>query len=385
MPENIRKSKWQKVQESRPQFAELFGQNYVEFDNSEDLRKASPDVVKQKKEEMTQIFKFVSGFIEQQPKSDTSSKWIARELESKDTTSNLKKLPDTGKHPHPESKAKDEAGRLVLEYYGFGRYGTNGEVTYRVVGDTLVPVVSKNMQPKQEKAKSVNESFENFLNEEVSFTIKGDTPEELAKALSMIKTGVQETDDEDDEDEVEEHYSLSSTDAKTLLTFNRQLNEDLRKWFDPNHPKGGWKRIDSKGNVKGDCAREPGESKPKCMSNEKRSKLSKKERANAVKVKRKHDPVADRKGKGGKPVNVSNFGKGKISESIDKGTEVGMSMASSGENLLRGNKQSVAVKKKPFESFTADAGTESMAAQKVGELKRQGIDLKTFRAKRPIG
>jgi hypothetical protein len=50
------------------------------------------------------------------------------------------------------------------------------------------------------------------------------------------------------------------------------------------------------------------------MSNEKRAQLSKKERASAVAAKRKHDPEADRSGKGGKPVNVSNFGKGKISE-----------------------------------------------------------------------
>jgi hypothetical protein len=54
------------------------------------------------------------------------------------------------------------------------------------------------------------------------------------------------------------------------------------------------------------------------MSNEKRAKLTKKERASAVAAKRKHDPVADRAGKGGKPVNVSNFGKGKISEEIEQ-------------------------------------------------------------------
>ena len=34
----------------------------------------------------------------------------------------------------------------------------------------------------------------------------------------------------------------------------------------------------------------------------------------AVAAKRKHDPVADRSGKGGKPINVSNFGKGNISK-----------------------------------------------------------------------
>jgi hypothetical protein len=90
--------------------------------------------------------------------------------------------------------------------------------------------------------------------------------------------------------------------------------EDLRKWFSKTDPEGDWKRINSKGEVAGPCAREPGEPKPKCMSKEKRAELSKSERAAAVATKRKHDPVADRAGKGGKPVNVSNYGKGKLSE-----------------------------------------------------------------------
>jgi hypothetical protein len=47
------------------------------------------------------------------------------------------------------------------------------------------------------------------------------------------------------------------------------------------------------------------------MSNEKRSQLSKKERASAVAAKRRHDPNPERKGD---PINVSNYGKGKISE-----------------------------------------------------------------------
>ena len=323
IPEDIRKQKWDGVQKARPVFAELFGDKYMEFDNSEDLRKAGPDVVKQKKDEMGQIFNYVSKFVEEQPQSPRSQKWIAKELQAKDKTASLKQMPDTGQEAHPNSRAKEEAGRLGLEYYGFGRYGKDGAVTHRVVGDSLVQVVKNDIEPKM--AKKVNEQFEEFL------------------------------------------------------------NEDLRNWFNPNHPDGGWKRIDSKGNVKGDCAREPGEPKPKCMSNKKRSLLTPKERANAVKAKRKHDSVADRKGKGGKPINVSNFGKGKISESIDKGTEVGISMAASGENLARPNTQSNKAKKKPFESYTADAGTESLSAQKEGELKRQGIDLSTFRAKRTIG
>jgi hypothetical protein len=91
------------------------------------------------------------------------------------------------------------------------------------------------------------------------------------------------------------------------------LQEDLRKWFSKTDPAGDWKRINSKGEAIGPCAREPGEPKPKCMSAEKRASLTKKERASAVRAKRKNDPNPERKGK---PINVSNFGKGKISESM---------------------------------------------------------------------
>jgi hypothetical protein len=100
------------------------------------------------------------------------------------------------------------------------------------------------------------------------------------------------------------------------------INEDLRNWFNPKHPDGGWKRINSKGEAVGPCARgSSSEPKPKCMSNKKRKQLSKKRRAAAVRAKRRHDPVADRAGKGGKPVNVSNFGKGRISEAMEYLTE----------------------------------------------------------------
>lgn len=99
-----------------------------------------------------------------------------------------------------------------------------------------------------------------------------------------------------------------------MKTFKDLILDDLRNWFNPNHPEGGWKRINSKGEAIGPCAREPGEPKPKCMSNEKRAKLSKKERAAAVRAKRKHDPNPERKGE---PINVSNFGKGKISEEME--------------------------------------------------------------------
>ena len=234
--------------------------------------------------------------------------------------------------------------------------------------------------------------------------------------------------------------------------FEEYFDEDLRQWFSKDHPEGDWKRIDSKGNVVGPCARKPGEPKPKCMSKAKRAKLSKKERAAAVRAKRKHDPVADRAGKGGKPINVSNFGKGKISkedvvndsefikevrergsdkdsggsisrkkkrntnqdfnawytgsqvekyykpnqlseetetiseetqkESIDRGIEPGMALNSYSKEFNNRRKGGKVV---PFKELTGDTTTASIGAQREDELKKKGISLRTFRAKRPIG
>jgi hypothetical protein len=109
-----------------------------------------------------------------------------------------------------------------------------------------------------------------------------------------------------------EQYAFDRVNSFISDGLAAEIDEDLRQWFDPNSPKGGWKRLNSKGEAIGPCgAKEPGEPKPKCMSNEMRAKLSKSERAAAVATKRRHDSNPDRKGK---PINVSSFGKGKISE-----------------------------------------------------------------------
>ena len=110
------------------------------------------------------------------------------------------------------------------------------------------------------------------------------------------------------------YKNSDSPNRKSNAERRAELKEDLRKWFSKTDPAGDWKRINSKGEAIGPCAREPGEPKPKCMSRAKRESLTKKERASAVASKRKHDPNPERKGA---PINVSNFGKGKISENME--------------------------------------------------------------------
>ena len=477
VPENIRKEKWDGVQENRTNFAKLFGQDYHEFDNSEDLRKAPPEVVKQKKEEMLDLYRNVQDFTARPSQNEIAQNWIANELQKKDTL----KIPKDGAEQTPpqESNAYAEARKLGLTYYGFGRYGRNGKVTHRSVHDRLIEI-------------PISEAVT------MNISITGDTPDEVNQ---MFKSFIGQFESEED---VQEDSAFTNSGAYNLLTLGKTMKEDvlvedLRKWFDPKDPEGGWKRINSKGEAIGPCAREPGEGKPKCMSNEKRAKLTKKERAAAVAAKRRHDPVADRAGKGGKPVNVSNFGKGKISEelldegdkvkllrdkngklktfllrrsaakeahlnngmvmkhpkgyvikikedndveisqrpifsetsgqngrtesrtsattsgrtqaitesqttskkitlteirerqknkiqeSIDKGIEPGMSMSASGENLSRGSLKTKQ-NKKPFEEAIGAGGEDanSIGAKKEDDLKKVGITLSTFKAKRPI-
>ena len=87
----------------------------------------------------------------------------------------------------------------------------------------------------------------------------------------------------------------------------------MRKWFGKGS-KGDWVRVGTDGEIKGKCARETGEGKPKCMPRSKGHSMSKDDRATSARRKRRKDPVADRAGKGGKPIMVkTDVKEGKMS------------------------------------------------------------------------
>jgi hypothetical protein len=245
VPENIRKEKWDAVHNSRPDMAKLFGNSYVEFDNSEDLRNAPPEVVKAKKEEMDKVFKTVQKFVQAPPKNEQAKAWVAGELQKKDTLPVPKKGTEQSL-PHSaegENKATDEARRLGLQYYGYGRYGKNGKVTHHSVHGSLVqdpthaeqqkmikktaevPMSGASSQkpvPKKPVKESINEDFQNLF-EAVSVTFKADTPEELQKTMQMM-TG--NGDVESEEQEVEEHVNhteMSDSGAYNLLTLGKSM------------------------------------------------------------------------------------------------------------------------------------------------------------------
>jgi predicted ABC-type ATPase len=297
VPEDVRRQKWEAVQNSRPELAKLFGDRYIEFDNSQDLRTASPDVVKEKKDEMTELYKNTQQFIAQPPKSEASQSWIANALEASDRLP----VPESGAElpPHQGSNAANEARSMGLQYYGFGRYGQNGKVMYRSVHDKLVKV--EKTKTKDPNVPVTGSSMKKNINEE----------------------------------------------------FEEVFNEDLRKWFSKTDPAGDWKRINSKGEVVGPCAREPGEPKPKCMSRAKRESLTKKERAAAVSAKRRHDPDPERKGE---PINVSNYGKGKISESYQLSDSGAINLLLLGTKIDEVNFDNFEEEKKEIKLFKDKSG-----------------------------
>ena len=315
VPENVRKQKWQAVQEARPKFGKLFGDNYVEFDNSEDLRQSPPETVKAKTEEMDQIFKQIQKFIGKPPKNEAAQDWVTGELSKKDT------MPINKSIPHPESGGVDKAKEMGLEYYGFGRYGKNNKITMRVVHGSLVPVEKiekrietfKNKQSKVDvktkPKKKINEQFEHFINE--------DTYDNQNNSMVAVYG-----------------YTKDNGNVSTKSRTNSGLFKTTQK------DTAAKKTLQPENQT---VTREQAEhSRPKITLAKIRESWAQK------------------------------------TESIDKGIESGLSMASAGENFSRGLTRTKA-NKKPLEELTGDETGASIGAQKEDELKKNGISLTSFK------
>jgi|TARA_R100000027_G_scaffold66255_1_gene61891 hypothetical protein len=85
-------------------------------------------------------------------------------------------------------------------------------------------------------------------------------------------------------------------------TWPNDLDEDLRAWFGKggkgSSSGGGWDRYNTKGEKIGKCGdRKKGEGKPKCLSKRDARRMTKKQRAAAVRKKRREDPNPNRRGK----------------------------------------------------------------------------------------
>jgi hypothetical protein len=392
VPENIRKEKWDGVQAGRPEFAKLFGDNYMEFDNSEDLRNAPPEVVKAKKDEMLQMFTKIKEFVSKPPENPVAAAWVAMELQKKDTLP----VPKDGAEqtPHSDSGAAEEARKMGLKYYGFGRYGQNGVVTHRSVHDKLVEVEKEPQKEpnvptsgssmKKSEPKKVNEEFESFLSE---------SEDELFSEEKKVKL-------------------LRGQDGKPRIFLIRRSaakESHLRGGEVMKHPKGYVIKIKEE-NDNVEINQELSEQSKTTTRRSTSAFLAEGRISNAGLESGNYNytPAAQSIG-----INSTEQGQGestpaktkitlnqirakqkeareKQQESIDKGIEPGLSMAASGENLGRPSGEKINFKKRGKASSiseTIGAGGEDATSNSDNnelQLKRQGINLKSFKANRSI-
>ena len=422
VPEDKRKEKWDAAQKSRPQFAELFKDNYAEFDNSEDLRSANPDVVKGKKYEMTTHFKNFQKFISKPPKNDVAKEWVASQLGKKDTLPTKSVAPETMHPSNKDSKATQEAKQLGLTYFGFGRWGKGGVITHHVVHGSLVAneiekrgqtVVQVPQTKTIEKIKKVNEEFESFLNETVdlhpsklmkdnngkvrTFMIRRNAAKEahthngvVHKAEKGYVVKIKENEDVKSNSQFSKNenesgrISESGSSTRTSGTSGRSFYEETgpRKKITLTEIRSRQTKINEI-----DGGIEPGLSMASSGENFSRG-LDRSMVTTGVKYSRdpKKKTVKEGYGPWGKMTQdkLDKIAKSKKREEKEKGI-----LRKSGSAIPKHTTNYVTKVNKLSETsvikeLTGDETGASIGDQKEGELKRVGINLKTFKAKKFI-
>ena len=377
VPEPIRKEKWDNVQYARTEYAKMFGANYSEFDNSEDLRQADPETVKAKKDELLSLFNKFKEFVATPPQTQESQFWTANELDKKDSLP----IPKGGAEQLPPSndETSSEASRLGLQYYGFGRYGKNGKVTHRSVHGQLV-MVNKEVaqQPKipissssGTKPTPVKEATEDLKKDKMLKDSNGKL------RIFMLRTSA-----------AKEAHQKNGTILKYKNGYIVKLNEEtenvnISKKSIYNEDTGGINTAftetigsgttSSTGTI--GTGRTIAEHRASGSFTRTSADTSTETDTRTEETTRSKLTLAE----------IRTRQKEKVIESIDKGIEPGLSMAASGENLGRGGLTRTKLLKKPLEELTGDETGASIGDQKEGELKRVGINLNTFKSKKFVG
>jgi len=383
VPEDIRKEKWQSVQNARPELAKMFGDNYSEIDNSEDLRAAAPEVRAAKEKEFLDLYKKIQKFVKAPPKNDEAKQWVASELDKKDT----QPIPkgESSIAPHPESGATEEARRLGLQYYGFGRYGQKGKVTYRVVHDKLVAVEKLPTNIPKETPNKVNEEFEEMLSEnEKTNYLKSENGKirvfmlrrSAAKEAHLKGGTVQQNTDK-------KHggYIVKLHEEKNDVTIYQEPIQEART--DSSCTSGNIGRTITVSSIRARTGgrkdtgtiregTEPADSRTDTFTGhqDKQTLAAQTLQPNIRKT--------------GFEELRSRQKEKTVKESIDKGIESGLSMAGAGESLGRDMGEKIRKKDSkvtPVSEMQGDETGASIGAQKEDELKKKGINLSTFKSK----
>jgi len=399
VPEDIRREKYDAVQKNRTEFAKLFGQNYTEFDNSDDLRSADPSIVKAKKEEMNEIFKKVKEFTSKQPEHEQAQQWIATELNKKDTVKPSEKgLKQTAPHG---SAASEEAKKLGLQYYGFGRYGKDGTTTHHSINDKLVAVGKIKLKtpniPMSGSSMSSSKSKSGGHGTKI--------PPKAKEKLEKIKASSKLPKDKKEEYDVKFEELLNETGTVEQSNYLKDGKGNVRKYMmrraaaSDAHTKNG--EVVKQGNFYVVKLRENNDVHihNKSIQEERRTETL-------------HMPT---RGNSRSPTDYSSSGSArstglsessnrgtdcgsstdsrkkisfgqtkkkfeeKLKESIDQGIEPGMALSGWNKEVIAKDGKAKPKLKVNVNELTGDETTASIGDQKEDELAKQGISLKSFK------
>jgi len=352
VPEDVRAEKWKGAQANRPKYKELFGDHYHEFDNSHDKDTAPKEVINKKEKELMDIHKKIKKFVSKPTDSLHANNWIASELAKKQNNTINKK--EQVLMPHPTSTVHKTATNKGLEYYGSGKYGQKGKVTHHSVNNKLLS--------------TVNENFDQFLNEEVNISISADTPEEAIHTMNLLRG---------EPSRVPDTNTMSDKVPKNLLTLGRGFGV-----IEPQVSAGSVNIMPSLSTEEDQEEKKPHNYLADKNGNPRVFMLR------HVAAKEAHvkngDVVKTPKGYHVKlKEDVQMMSESVINE-IDAGTEQGMSLSGHNKEFLGKDGKITSVRKKGLKELTGDTTTHSIGAQKDDELKKQGISLATFRSKNPL-
>jgi adenylate kinase family enzyme len=189
IPEKSRMEKWREAQDARVDFAKMFGsEHYHEFNNDDDLRhNTDPEIHSQKTKELDELFKTVRKFTQQPPKSEVAHEWIHTNLGklAKQPIGNKQQQKQASQTPPAsDSQAAEEARKLGLQYFGYGRYGKGGRVTHFSLHGRLIEKQKALTPPKPTNPpKKLNEAFEDLLTEETDHE-----PMELRNYMESVES-----------------------------------------------------------------------------------------------------------------------------------------------------------------------------------------------------
>jgi hypothetical protein len=424
VPETIRKEKWDSVQNSRTEYAKLFGTNYIEFDNSEDLRSADPEVVKQKKMELMDIFKNVREFTQAPPKSEPAELWIASEMERKNRFAVPAKQAELSAHADGQGAAADQAHKLGLSYYGFGRYGKQGKVTYHSVngklvevprekpGEVSVPTTGSSMKKIQEAAYTGNIG----MMEVMKFHQKA-TPEQkkqfkshmannkhgdawkLIQDVSGVKLVGKEFESNDkyitDKNGNPRVFMLRRNAAKEAHTKDGEVVQQGKgyvvKLKENKNDEIFQRTIESQTNTSGRTSLTESYSSSRSGTSTRTSGRITESGNTSGETSGQINEHCGCEADSTKKLTLTKIRERqaeKIKESIDKGIEPGLSMAASGESIGRDMGEKIKKRTGKASQVVEMQGDEtgaSIGAQKEDELKKKGISLLSFKSNKAIG